>query len=291
MGERESALTGIPRGGIGSLRRRPRPRTRPLSAACVGLVGFLALAEAPGAQTPDGKHVYERHCAVCHGLSGDGNGEAAARLRTKPADFTTGRYKLRSTVSGAPPTDEDLLRTLARGVRGTAMVPQAHLGAAEQRAVVAYLKLLSPRFTEPVRPPAPVPTAPGVTPELVARGARLYKASGCPECHGEGGKGDGPSARKGMKDSRDLPIVPTDLTRRPLKRGSDTQETWKSIALGLDGTPMPSYADALEPGEIWALVFFLESLVTPDRRHPEDRLLPGEEALGDQIEREHQSRH
>ena len=29
---------------------------------CVGLVGFLALAEAPGAQTPDGKQVYERHC-------------------------------------------------------------------------------------------------------------------------------------------------------------------------------------------------------------------------------------
>lgn len=94
-----------------------------------------------------------------------------------------------------------------------------------------------------------------------------------------------------MKDSRDLPIVPADLTRRPLKRGSDTQETWKSIALGLDGTPMPSYADALEPGEIWALVFFLESLVPPDRRHPEDRPLPGEEVLGDQIEREHQSRH
>ena len=255
------------------------------------LVSLLTAAEAAGAQPADGRQVYQRHCEVCHGLTGDGNGEAAARLRTKPADFTAGRYKFRSTVSGAPPTHEDLLRTVTRGVRGTAMVPQTHIGAGELRAVVAYLKLLSPRFAEAARAPVPVPPAPGVTPELVARGARVYRASGCPECHGDGGKGDGPSARKGMKDSRDLPIVPTDLTRRPLKRGSDTQETWKSIALGLDGTPMPSYADALEPGETWALVFFLESLVTPDRRHPEDRLLPGEEVLGDQIEREHQGRH
>ena len=92
-----------------------------------------------------------------------------------------------------------------------------------------------------------------------------------------------------MKDARDLPIIPADLTRRPLKRGSDPQETWKSVALGLDGTPMPSYADSLEPHQIWAVVFFLESLVTPDRRHPEDRLMPGEEALGEQIERENRS--
>ncbi|HEU5395497.1 MAG TPA: cytochrome c, partial [Candidatus Methylomirabilis sp.] len=153
------------------------------------------------------------------------------------------------------------------------------------------LKTLSPRFAEPGSPPVPVPPAPPVTPELVARGARLYRASGCPECHGDGGKGDGPSARKGMKDARDLPLLPADLTRRPLKRGADPRETWKSIALGLDGTPMPAYADALEPGEMWALVLFLESLATPDRRDPEDRLLPGEEVLGEQIEREHRSRH
>ena len=94
-----------------------------------------------------------------------------------------------------------------------------------------------------------------------------------------------------MKDSRDLPIVPTDLTRRPFKRGLEPPETWKSIALGLGGTPMPSYADALEPDQVWAVVLFLESLVTPDGRSPEDRLLPGEEILGDQIEREHKAKH
>ncbi len=252
---------------------------------------LFALAPIAEAQTPDGRDVYERHCAVCHGVSGDGNGEAAVRLGTKPADLTSGQYKFRSTPSGAAPTDADLLRTLTRGVRGTAMVPQMHVPDTELRAVVAYLKTLSPRFAEPGRPAVQIPTPPASTPDVVAKGVKLYKESGCPECHGEGGKGDGPSAKKGMKDARGLPIVPADLTRRPFKRGSDPWETWKSIAVGLDGTPMPSYSDALEPDQIWAVVLFLESLVTPDRRHPEDRLLPGEEVLGAEIEREHHDKH
>ena len=268
-----------------------RPRPRFLRAVFVALLNLLALANTIEAETPDGKHVYEQHCAICHGTTGDGNGEAALRLSTKPADLNSGRYKFRSTPSGAAPTDEDLFRTLVRGVRGTAMIPQTHIPEPELRRVVAYLKTLSPRFGEPERPAVPVPPAPAATPELVAKGARLYKDSGCPECHGDGGKGDGPSARKGMKDSRELPIVPADLARRPFKRGSDPVETWKSVAVGLDGTPMPSYSDSLEPAEIWAVVLFLESLVTPGRREPEDRLLPGEEVLGDQIEGEHRREH
>ena len=269
----------------------PMPQRASVGLALAVLFSSLADAASTPAQAQDGRHVYLNHCALCHGESGDGNGEAAARLATKPADLTTGRYKFRSTPSGAAPTDEDLLRLLTRGVRGTAMVPQAHLPAAELRAVAAYLKTLAPRLREPAPAPVPLPAAPTSTPEVVATGAKLFKDAGCVECHGEGGRGDGPSARKGMKDSRDLPIVPTDLTRRPFKRGSDPREAWKSIALGLDGTPMPSYADALEADQIWAVVLFLESLSTPDRRQPEDRLLPGEETLGDQIEREHSRKH
>ncbi len=256
----------------------------------VSLVSLLATTRSVDAQPP-GKHVYERHCTVCHGAAGDGNGEAAVRLTTKPADLTAGRYKFRSTPSGAVPTDEDLLRTLTRGVRGTAMIPQTHIPPAELQAIVAYLKTLSPRFAEAGGLPVHVSPKPAATTALVAKGEKLYRESGCPECHGSDGKGDGPSARKGMKDSRDLPIVPTDLTRRPFKRGSDPQETWRSITLGLDGTPMPSYADALEPDQVWAIVLFLESLVTLDRRAREDRLLPGEEILGERIEQEHQPKH
>jgi mono/diheme cytochrome c family protein len=256
----------------------------------VVLVGVLSQPGAPAAQAPDGRRLYERYCAVCHGVAGDGNGEAAARLAVKPADFTTGRYKFRSTPTGAVPTDEDLLRTLVRGVRRTPMVSQARIAAVELRAVVQYLKTFSGSFADGAPPPIPVPAAPTVTPEFIARGGRLYREAGCPDCHGDGGRGDGPSARAGLTDARNLPTFPTDLTRRPLKRGSEPQETWKSIALGLDGTPMPSYANALQPDEIWAVVAFLESLVAPERRFAEERTIPGQEALGEQIERELQGR-
>jgi cytochrome c oxidase cbb3-type subunit 2 len=265
-------------------------RARSRLAALGALVATLLLVPAARAQAPGGRQVYERYCAVCHGVAGDGNGRAAPRLAVKPADFTTGRYKFRSTPSGAVPTDADLLRTLLRGVRRTPMVPQTHITPAELQAVVQYLKTFSRRFADPPPLPVPVPPASAVTPEVVERGARLYREAACPDCHGDGGKGDGPSARPGMRDARNLPIFPTDLTRRPLKRGSEPEETWKSIALGLDGTPMPSYAEALRPDEIWAVVAFLESLVSPERRFAEDRIIPGQEALGDQIEREEQGR-
>jgi mono/diheme cytochrome c family protein len=229
--------------------------------------------------------VYERHCAVCHGADGRGAGEAAPRLRTQPADLTAGRYKFRSTPSGAAPTDEDLAQTLQRGVRGTAMVPQTHLTPAQLQAVIAYVRTLAPGLAERVRAPVALPPAPAATPAVLTRGARLYRDSGCPECHGDVGRGDGPSARKGMTDARGLATVPADLTRRPFKRGSDPVDTWKSVALGLDGTPMPSYADALDGEETWAIVLFLETLAPPARWAAEDGLLPGEEALGDQIER------
>jgi len=35
-----------------------------------------------------GKVIYERNCASCHGIRGDGRGSMATKLAEKPADFT-----------------------------------------------------------------------------------------------------------------------------------------------------------------------------------------------------------
>ena len=35
-----------------------------------------------------GKAIYEKNCASCHGISGDGKGSMAAKLSEKPTDFT-----------------------------------------------------------------------------------------------------------------------------------------------------------------------------------------------------------
>ncbi|MBI3434105.1 MAG: c-type cytochrome, partial [Proteobacteria bacterium] len=108
----------------------------------------------------DGRGVYQRHCAICHGERGDGEGRAAARLTVKPTDFRMGLFKFRSTPSGSTPRNGDLERTLLAGVRGTGMVSQRHLTAAERGAVIEYVKTLSPRFAEHTpRDPVAVPPA------------------------------------------------------------------------------------------------------------------------------------
>ena len=71
-----------------------------------------------------GKAVYEKKCAVCHGVDGKGNGAAEFVLFPKPRDFTKGIFKIRSTTT--LPSDSDLL--VSRLVFGaTPLVP--HLRA------------------------------------------------------------------------------------------------------------------------------------------------------------------
>jgi hypothetical protein len=89
-----------------------------------------------------------------------------------------------------------------------------------------------------------------------------------------------------MKDDWGRPTRPSDLTWRPLKRGDSLAGIYLSIATGLPGTPMPSYADSLDSLEIWALVYYLESLVPTDRRMPVMRIL-GEEQAGWMVIRMH----
>jgi cytochrome c oxidase cbb3-type subunit I/II len=240
-----------------------------------------ALAE--GSASPEalmrGRIVYDTNCAVCHGINGDGAGMAAHMFRVQPRDFRRGLFKFRSTPSGSLPTDGDLRETVTAGLRWTGMVGRADLTEGDRWAVIQYLKTLSPRFTaeRPAQPIA-VPPAPVESAVLRELGGRLYRDADCAKCHGERGRGDGPSAA-GLKDDWGWPTWPSDLTWRPLKRGSSPEGIYLTIATGLAGTPMPSYGDALGGQEIWALVSYLETLVPPEHRLSPMRAL-GEEPRG-----------
>jgi cytochrome c oxidase cbb3-type subunit 2 len=209
--------------------------------------------------------VYEDDCAICHGETGDGRGHAAHHFTTVPRDFTAGRYKIRSTASGQLPTDDDLRRTIVQGLPGTVMIPQDHLTEDEVRAVIAFIKTLSPRFAGAAAPaPLPIPPEPPAAGDSVARGRKAYEKAECRECHGREARGDGPSAK-------DLKIKPTDLTRRPFKGGSTPRDIVRTVLTGLDGTPMPSYHLLLDDRELWDLARYVASLgrapeVTPDER-------------------------
>jgi cytochrome c oxidase cbb3-type subunit 2 len=219
--------------------------------------GLLLAASDVARASPEsdlGRQVYGANCAICHGEQGDGRGHAAHHFRTAPRDFTAGRYKIRSTASGQLPTNEDLRRSIVRGLPGTGMVPQDHLSEAEVDAVIALIKNFSPRFAGgPAPEPLVISAAPPSTPASIAHGRQVYEKGECRECHGREGRGDGPSAK-------DLKVKPSDLTRRPLKSGPTTRDLFRTFITGLDGTAMPSYHLILEDAELWDLAYYVESI-------------------------------
>ena len=64
--------------------------------------------------------LYRRHCAHCHGISGDGRGPTAGILNPYPRDYRKGLFKFKGTQYAAKPTHEDLRRIVSDGIPGTA---------------------------------------------------------------------------------------------------------------------------------------------------------------------------
>ena len=86
-----------------------------------------------------GKEVYERAAPGC-GVTGDGNGLAATFMyKFRPRNFQLAVFKFR-LVKGPLPTDGDLMRTITRGVRGTAMPPWHGLPIEDRLAAIQYIK-------------------------------------------------------------------------------------------------------------------------------------------------------
>jgi cytochrome c oxidase cbb3-type subunit 2 len=252
-----------------------------------GLYSPAHAGEPTAAESKLGEKVYRESCAACHGIKGDGNETEAYRLKIKPRDFTSGIYKFRSTPSGSLPLDQDILRTIARGIRGTSMLAQLHLSQAETWAVAQYLKIFSSRFREE-KPNQPIVilARPATSQSLIAIGKTMFKEAGCVSCHGSDGKGNDPST-KSLKDHWGYPIQPSDLTRKPFKSGSSPEDLYRTLSTGLDGTPMPSYADLLKPKEVWALAYYVLSIAkdaTRGRGMMGMMNLVGEERLGMMID-------
>ena len=229
---------------------------------------FLALATS-GSADDRGRALYERHCAPCHGAEGDGQGEAAYLLSPKPRDFTTGLYKFRSTPSGSPPTDTDLLGTLQRGVPGTAMPAWDRLPEEDLAVIVEHVKSFSQWAfeEEDPEPPIAIHTSPPMTAASVQAGQEVYEGMKCAECHGPGGRGDGPSAAT-LRDDWRRPIRPYDFTRGAgsMKGGALPADIYRTFMTGLAGTPMPAYADLLTEEEGWHLVHYVQSLWSTSAR-------------------------
>jgi DMSO reductase family type II enzyme heme b subunit len=207
-----------------------------------------------------GKQVYQRKCAQCHGEDGKGMGPAADVVFPKPRDFTRGVYKIRTTPSGTVPTDDDLFRAVTNGLPGTSMPGWSIIPERDRRQVVQYLKTFSEKFNEPPPTPITIPAEVPPSAESLARGKELYRDAECWQCHGEEGRGDGPSLPD-LKDDWDHPIWPANLSHCwNFRGGSSRHDIYRAFMTGLSGTPMPSYADIFEPAQAWDLTNYVHSL-------------------------------
>lgn len=233
-----------------------------------------------------GRTVYLEQCASCHGEGGRGDGPAAYLIFPRPRDFSSGMFRLGSTDTG--PTDEDLFRTISRGMPGSAMPPWAHLSEEERWALVEEVRRLAfegkvedllagaeesgqpmdRREAEEIATdilavgePVTIPPEPAMTLEGLARGKVIYLQI-CAPCHDADGRG---RLKRDLVDSAGRPLYARDFTQGIFKGSPEGEAIATRLLAGMPGTPMPSYIPFFQerPGDLWALVHYVESFVPP----------------------------
>ncbi len=236
-----------------------------LSLVCLLILGKVAFAQEKPREAPEdiaaGREIYLKRCWFCHGREGAGDGPVAQYLDPRPRNFTTGIFKLRTTKSGEAPTDEDLFQTISLGIPGTAMQGfEGSLTRKERWQVLAFLKTLVPDRFDPKVPPERAELGTERTGDP-AKGKEVYRKAKCWECHGDEGRGDGPSANQ-LQDDWGFPILPANLTKGWRYKGGNTvKDIFTRLTTGMDGTPMPSFADSLSVDERWHLAAYVRSLI------------------------------
>ena len=224
-----------------------------------------------------GRDLYTRHCAGCHGATGDGQGPAAAYLDPPPRDYRLGKFKFISTARGGKPRRADLARIIHRGAKGTSMPAFRWLPEDEREAVIDYVMLLSSRGELEFRltkitqidlgddddlPPLvvgenaqliaqswaaaegqlvqPLTPQPPRDDASVAEGARAFVRLNCYKCHGPDGRGN--KLHDVGKDDWGRIAHAADLTTGMLHGGRRPVDIYRRIYSGINGTPMPAFS-------------------------------------------------
>lgn len=227
-----------------------------------------------------GQKSYMTYCSGCHGPEGDGEGPAAKFLSPKPRDFRKGKVKFASVAAGEMPTDDDLVRTITKGLHGTSMPSWRLLPRDEVEDIVAYIKTFTPNRKGPggiiAIPPDPWMKSPD---KGVAMGEKLYHGlAACMSCHPA--YVEKPKIVEFMKaydmpssgfrdnlyagDTKDSewgqPITPPDFFYDYIKSGTDKNDLVRVIATGVGGTAMPSWGATLDAKQLWGLAYYVEHL-------------------------------
>jgi mono/diheme cytochrome c family protein len=241
-----------------------------------------ALAPEPSADMIEaGKRVYFTKCVWCHGVDGAGDGPGADRLWPRPRNFNQGTFKIRHTASGELPLfdakkpipgQNDLFETVTHGLPGSAMPSWEGILTEEQRLqVLSFVttQLVKDRkFTDKQSESQTVlqlgdltPIAP--TEESLKKGAELVVEKKCVECHGADGRGDGNAFN--LKDDWGFSIQPANWHKCWNFRGSrqdpyNVKNIFRTFSTGVNGTPMPSFADNTTVEERWHIANWVNFL-------------------------------
>ena len=233
-----------------------------------------------------GKETYTLYCRACHGVNGDGNGPAAKGLRPPPRDFRQGTYKFIAVETGYLPRDEDLHRIIRHGLNGTAMLPW-DISDDRLAAVTHYIKTFSERWVDEYEEvgeaivPEADPFGEARKGEAIELGKKLYHAlAQCNSCHPsyatyqeiyDAGvemsgfaKTDLDERLYGteLKDSDyGVKLQPPDFTWHPVRSGESLEDLYRSIAAGIGGTAMPMWKGALPEDQLWAMAYYVKSLI------------------------------
>lgn len=227
-----------------------------------------------------GKNLFARQCSVCHGETGDGQGRFAYLMNPRPRDFRQGKFKL-ATTENLVPAEADLIRTISRGMPGSAMPPWAHLPKSDLVALAKFVRQVhldavrseldrrveenkassADASTELVQrtqpgPPIMVPPEPPFDDLRWFRGRRIYLEA-CAACHGVDGH---PVAENVKFDNEGYPVPPRSFVNGIFKGGSESHQLYVRMLKGLPGTPMPGYAGTYSEDELWDLIHYVQSL-------------------------------
>ena len=214
---------------------------------------------------------YHRHCSICHGKQGQGDGELAAVMWPRPRDFTG-----KNTESGRPffkfrtaqgqggellPDEDDLFRTISRGLTGTLMSGWDDQLSPEARwQLIAYIKQFAPDAWHGEYHFNPAMTStdqagktvgwlerpmPVLSQNQLKQGRMVYEWARCWACHGWLMRGDG-QALGTHKDQWGYPVWPQNLTRAlNYKTGHQPRDIFRTITMGVAGSVMPQHDQAL----------------------------------------------
>ena len=232
-----------------------------------------------------GKEVYAQKCAFCHGDTGKGDGPAADYSSPRPRNFTKSHIKIRTTVFGKIPTDQDIFDIISSGLPGTTMPGWEHLPASDRWSLVLFIKSLGKKFAKfkekgKSHDPIVVPDPPPFSLESLASGKELFMQN-CSGCHGVKGRSDGASTVKVVDILSDA-IWPRNLSKSwTFRRGHSRKDLFLTLRTGLSTTAMPRFSTRIfDDQQIWDIVHYVQTLSAP--RKPEiNKLLQVKRVVGE----------